>query len=134
MDVFCQAKRAWFQQFLDLPHGTPSHDTFGRVLRRRDAEQFQTCFLSWVQAVGGATVGWALHALPVDSEVPWQRVINAHGRISTSCHEHDAGVQRQLLEAEGVVFDERGYVDRQRFQWEGLPPWEVADLWGRAAT
>ena len=71
------------------------------------------------------TVGWALHALPDDSDVPWQRVINAYGRISTSCHEHDAGVQQRLLEAEGVVFDERGYVDLARFQWEGLPPWEL---------
>ena len=77
------------------------------------------------------TVGWALHALPMDTDVPWQRVINACGRISTSCREHDAGVQRQLLEAEGVVFDERGYVDLKRFQWEGLAPWEVVRRsWG----
>ncbi len=76
------------------------------------------------------TVGWALHALPADSDVPWHRVINAHGRISTSCREHDASVQQRLLEDEGVVFDERGYVDMRRFRWEGLTPWEVDDLVG----
>jgi methylated-DNA-protein-cysteine methyltransferase-like protein len=74
------------------------------------------------------TVGWALHALPADSDVPWHRVINARGRISTSCQEHDASVQQQMLEAEGVVFDARGYVNLKRFRWEGLTPWEVAEL------
>jgi len=78
------------------------------------------------------TVGWALHALSVDSDVPWHRVINARGRISTSCQEHDAGVQQRLLEAEGVVFDERGYVDMRRFRWEGLTPWELEQR-GRGA-
>jgi len=78
------------------------------------------------------TVGWALHALPVDSDVPWHRVINARGRISTSCQEHDASVQQQLLEAEGVAFDARGYVDMARFRWAGLTPWEVAELLDRA--
>jgi len=47
------------------------------------------------------TVGWALHSLPEDSDVPWQRVINSQGRISTSCREHSASLQRTLLEAEG---------------------------------
>ncbi len=67
------------------------------------------------------TVGWALHSIPDDSDMPWWRVVNSQGRISTSCLEHGAGLQRALLEAEGVVFDEHGYINLERFGWEGLP-------------
>jgi methylated-DNA-protein-cysteine methyltransferase-like protein len=74
------------------------------------------------------TVGWALHSIPEDSDVPWQRVINSQGRISTSCREHGAGRQRELLEGEGVEFDERGDVDWDRFGWEGLTWLEVEEL------
>jgi len=62
-------------------------------------------------------------------KVPWHRVINSQGRISTSCREHSADLQRVLLEAEGIEFDEQGYVDWERFGWEGLPWPEVEELW-----
>ena len=51
-------------------------------------------------------VGGAMAACPPD--VPWQRVINAQGKISLR---PGAEEQRQLLEAEGVEFDERERVD-----------------------
>jgi methylated-DNA-protein-cysteine methyltransferase-like protein len=41
-------------------------------------------------------------------------VISAQGRISTS-----GNLQRAMLEEEGVIFDERGYTDLQRYLWEG---------------
>ena len=63
------------------------------------------------------TVGWALHALPDGTDVPWQRVINSKGRISIDCFEHDPNLQRILLEQEGVVFDHKGYVDLTVYQW-----------------
>lgn len=66
-------------------------------------------------------VGYALHALPEASTVPWQRVINARGEVSArSAPDHDwvQGYQRHLLEEEGVVFDERGRVDLTRFRWD----------------
>lgn len=74
------------------------------------------------------TVGWALHSIPEDSDVPWWRVINSRGRVSTSCREHGAELQRELLEAEGVEFDERGYVDWERFGWQGLAWFEVEEF------
>jgi methylated-DNA-protein-cysteine methyltransferase-like protein len=43
-------------------------------------------------------------------------VINAAGRVSNEFH---AALQRELLEAEGVIFDNRGYVDLQWFLWNG---------------
>jgi methylated-DNA-protein-cysteine methyltransferase-like protein len=64
-------------------------------------------------------VGYALHALPTGSEIPWQRVINAAGRVSSRCDRHYEGIQRALLEAEGVKFDSYGHVDLQRFGWRG---------------
>ena len=66
---------------------------------------------------GARGVGWALHALKPEQhrDVPWWRVINAAGRIS---NEYNAELQRQMLETEGVVFDERGYVDLKQFLWD----------------
>jgi methylated-DNA-protein-cysteine methyltransferase-like protein len=74
------------------------------------------------------TVGWALHSLPPGSDVPWQRVISSAGHLSITCREHGGNRQRQLLEAEGVLFDRRGVVDWDRFGWEGLTWLEVDDL------
>ena len=58
-------------------------------------------------------VGGAMAACPED--VPWQRVINAQGRISLRS---GAERQRQLLEAEGVLFDDRERVDLKRYGWD----------------
>ncbi|NOK59589.1 MAG: methylated-DNA--protein-cysteine methyltransferase [Chloroflexi bacterium AL-W] len=68
---------------------------------------------------GARGVGWALHALKPEAHrnVPWWRVINAAGRIS---NEYNADLQRQMLEAEGVVFDECGYVDLKRFLCDNI--------------
>jgi len=54
---FGREKRAWLGTFLELPHGIPSHDTFGNVFARLDTQQFERCFLSWVRAVYAFTVG-----------------------------------------------------------------------------
>jgi methylated-DNA-protein-cysteine methyltransferase-like protein len=66
------------------------------------------------------TVGWALHSLPEGSDVPWQRVINAKGTISLDARGLGGAIQRVLLEAEGIVFDEQGRVDLQAHGWAGL--------------
>jgi len=60
-------------------------------------------------------VGYALHALPARTSVPWQRVVNAQGAISTRSG-HDTR-QRRLLEREGVRFDSRGRIPLASFQW-----------------
>ena len=60
-------------------------------------------------------VGYALHALPDGSGVPWHRVINAKGEISPRSAGDSHELQRMLLEAEGVKFDERGRVERRYF-------------------
>jgi predicted transposase YbfD/YdcC len=57
MELFGKSKRAWLQTFLALPHGIPSHDTFGRVFARLNPQRFQACFLAWTQAVAQLTQG-----------------------------------------------------------------------------
>jgi methylated-DNA-protein-cysteine methyltransferase related protein len=60
-------------------------------------------------------VGYALRHAPDD--VPWHRVINAHGRISQRADPGSVPLQRLLLEAEGVRFDPLGRVDLKRVLW-----------------
>ncbi len=65
------------------------------------------------------TVGWALHALPEDADVPWQRVINVRGEISIGKVGIPPQLQRALLEREGVEFDADGSVDLEHWGWLG---------------
>lgn len=67
-------------------------------------------------------VGYALAALKDDSPVPWQRVINSLGKISLRMNGMEDGFQRQLLESEGIRFDNEGRVDLNEFGWAG-PDW-----------
>jgi len=57
IENFGKARIAWFQQFLELPNGIPSHDTFGRVFSLLNAEAFEACFFDWVAAVNQVTKG-----------------------------------------------------------------------------
>ena len=57
MELFGKSKCAWLQTFLALPHGIPSHDTFGRVFACLNPRRFQECFLAWTQAVAQLTQG-----------------------------------------------------------------------------
>lgn len=57
IEVFGKAKETWLRKFLELPNGIPSHDTFGRVFARLDAQEFQQCFINWVNAANTLTQG-----------------------------------------------------------------------------
>ena len=51
VEMFGKSKEDWFGTFLDLPHGIPSHDTFGDVFSRLDPDRFQECFMEWSRSV-----------------------------------------------------------------------------------
>jgi methylated-DNA-protein-cysteine methyltransferase related protein len=62
-------------------------------------------------------VGYALHALPAGTAIPWHRVVNASGAISLRSMPGGELVQRGLLEREGVPLDLRGRVPLDRVRW-----------------
>jgi predicted transposase YbfD/YdcC len=51
MEEFGQAHEQWLREFLELPNGIPSHDTFNRVFSHIDPDEFRTCFISWVKSL-----------------------------------------------------------------------------------
>lgn len=54
MEIFGDAKSDWFETFLDLPHGIPSHDTFNRVFAALDPQLFLESFMRWTQSLRAA--------------------------------------------------------------------------------
>ncbi|MCR4280241.1 MAG: MGMT family protein [Candidatus Komeilibacteria bacterium] len=66
-------------------------------------------------------VGWALHQLPADTTIPWHRVINRFGEISTTCDTHTAELQKILLQKEGVRTTKRKdglwWINLEKYQW-----------------
>jgi methylated-DNA-protein-cysteine methyltransferase-like protein len=88
-----------------------------RIPRGRVATYGQIALLAGVPGQA-RLVGYALSAVPDSSTVPWHRVINAHGRVSTRRSEPGGGIrQRMLLEREGVRFNGAGRTDLDRFRW-----------------
>ena len=61
-------------------------------------------------------VGYALHGLKTNSEIPWHRVINAQGKISLPGLA--AKRQRRLLEMENIMFSSSGKIDLRKYQWK----------------
>jgi len=51
IERFGKAKKSWFEKYLDLKHGIPSHDTFGDVFSVLDSEQFAEAFTEWMQMI-----------------------------------------------------------------------------------
>ena len=94
------------------------HAVVSRIPRGRVATYGQVARIAGLPGQA-RLVGYALHALPAGTSVPWQRVVNAQGALSTPPG-HDA-VQRGLLEREGVRFDSRGRISLASFQWRPRP-------------
>lgn len=62
-------------------------------------------------------VGWALHCNPRPGIIPCHRVVFKNGSVSSGFAFGGPEVQRALLEAEGVVFDENNKVDMTKYRW-----------------
>lgn len=79
--------------------------------------QISGCMGSRISPVA---VGWMLHGCRDD--VPWQRVVNASGGCSTDrLPDTPVGLQRSILEGEGVEFNLGGKIDLERFRWQPPP-------------
>ena len=103
----------------DAPAVPPVYARVLAVVREIPRGQVAT-YGQIAQIVGGCTprmVGYCLASLDKDSNVPWQRVINAQGKISPRGAGLGALLQRELLEEEGVEFSDAGRVSFRRFGW-----------------
>ncbi|MFN7988616.1 MAG: MGMT family protein [Thermoanaerobaculia bacterium] len=109
---------------------TSTHDLIYAVVRRiprgRVATYGQVASLAGLPR-HARLVGYALHALPDRSDVPWHRVVNAQGRTSPRSDGmgHDQ-LQRLMLRREGVRFSLQGVLSLDRYRWrprvtEGTP-------------
>ena len=65
--AFGKIKKKWLKRFLALPHGIPSHDTFGRAFAALDPVAFQQGFITWVQRVAHLTAG---EVIAIDGKNP----------------------------------------------------------------
>ncbi len=84
------------------------------------------------RANAARAVGYALSALAgkdkADPPIPWHRVINHAGRISTPDMDGGASQQAKLLRAEGVAVSDDLRVDLELYLWEGLHLLELDDI------
>jgi len=92
------------------------YEIVGRIPRRRVATYGQIAELAGIPGQP-RRIGYALSALPGDSNIPWHRVINAQGKISARSGSGPDMLQRRLLKQEGIEFDALGRIDLSRFQW-----------------
>jgi len=57
IEEYACSKESFLRKFLELPNGIPSHDTFNRVFSALDGQQFETCFIEWVNSLAGIIKG-----------------------------------------------------------------------------
>ena len=97
-----------------------SHQQIYKLVRRIPAGRVATYGqIASLAGLGGHArqVGYALHALPAGTTVPWHRVVNAQGGISRRAVPGSELIQQQLLEREGIELDARGRVPLSRVRW-----------------
>lgn len=85
IETYGQSKEEWLRQFLRLPNGIPSHDTFARVFARLDPEKLETEFRNWVKTIA--------------TKLPAQ-VIAIDGKASRGSYDREKGIKDlQLVSA-----------------------------------
>lgn len=79
---------------------------------------------------GARLVGGVLHFCGEKMNLPWQRVVNRVGYISTRCEDHPKALQKVLLEQEGVEVSGDFHIDLDKFGWwgEGLKMNKISTL------
>ena len=92
------------------------YDVVGEIPRGRVATYGQIAELAGIPRQA-RRIGYALSALPPDSNVPWHRVINARGEISLRTAGGSENLQKRLLKQEGVRFDRDGRIPLDQFRW-----------------
>jgi len=101
------------------PNGPKLYDRIYAVIRQIPAGRVATYgqIAHLVEGCSAQMIGFALAALPDGSDVPWQRVINAKGRISPRGIGFGSMIQRTLLEEEGVQFSLDDSINLDIYGW-----------------
>ncbi len=68
---------------------------------------------------GGRIIGGILHHFSDQHNLPWQRVVNKEGYISTRCPEHVKQLQKALLKQEGIEVSKDFMIDLDKYGWFG---------------
>jgi predicted transposase YbfD/YdcC len=102
IEKFGKTKRRWLSQYLELPNGIPSHDTFGRVVAALNPDKFVECFVSWVQSLSQATRGQFIN---LDGKTARATLDKAKGQ--TALHVVSAWATQNRLVLGQVAVDEK---------------------------
>ena len=97
----------------------PRYEAIYRLVRQVPEGRVVT-YGQVAKIVGGCSarmVGYAMAALQPGMDVPWQRVINAKGRVSPHGFGYGSARQRMLLEEEGIVFRPDDTIDMDTYNW-----------------
>lgn len=102
---------------VDSPEPTPLHARIYEVVRMIPEGRVATYgqIAAMVGRCGPRQVGTALSRLRKGSDVPWQRIVNAAGRISDRKDGGPSSEQRTRLQVEGVVFTKAGRIDLKQY-------------------
>jgi predicted transposase YbfD/YdcC len=92
---FGRSKEEWLGEFLELPGGIPSHDTFGRVFAILDSGKFEACFVEWSKS---------LPRLIEASD--YKEIISIDGK--TSCASHNRRKKKNPLHMVSAWASEQG--------------------------
>ncbi|WP_445315814.1 ISAs1 family transposase [Microcoleus vaginatus] len=99
IEVYGKTKQSWLEQFLDLPHGIPSHDTFGRVIGSIDAIALQESFLEWIATIAASLKIEVIHIDGKTSRGSYDREgqLKALHTVSAWSSEHGLVVAQQKV-------------------------------------
>ena len=79
IEEYGHAKYDWFKEFLELPYGIPSHDTFNNFFSKIDPEEFRKCFINWVQSIFKLVCG---QSVAIDGKTLRRSHDNSNGKAA----------------------------------------------------
>lgn len=91
---FARKKKQWLETFLELPNGVPSHDTFDRVFRLVDPDEFEKRFIEWTRLVADLFPG---EVVAIDGKTLRGSHDNQNGKAAIHCVSAFASDNRLVL-------------------------------------
>lgn len=97
---YAEVQEEFFAEFLDMPHGTPSADTFRRVFEALDPQAFQQAFRSWLEPLLGELQG---QTVAIDGKTLRGALSHARGRHGPFHLLHVWATEQRLLLGQSAV-------------------------------